>query len=110
MACPQGNDNMQVTYRKRKHVQKYHLTPQLTVNDTWCGSMVSYYIQKLTTWAPKFTFSNNIYWFKRNLFIEYVETTDANFMFILGSKNEINPTYINRIKRYLTGPVSQVVL
>jgi len=49
--------------------------------------MATCYMHMTTTLAPQFTFSSNLLLSKRNLFMKYFDTTDADLSFILGSTN-----------------------
>ena len=85
MSRTQESGYMQVTYKKRKHVN----IPFDSSQQTMCGwgSMAIYYIHMKTILTPQFTFNSNFLWSKRNLSIEHFDTTDSDFSFILGSNN-----------------------
>jgi len=97
LSRPQESGYMQATYKKRKHVKHtiwYHSSQQTT---RACGSMVTCYIHIITTLASQFTVNRNFLWSKRSLYIKHFDTSDADFSFILGSNNWINPTFMNHV-------------
>ena len=72
--------------QNRKHVKTYHLTPQISVNNTcvWFNDELTH--NTITSLTPQFTFISNFMWSKRNLYIQYFDTTEDDLSFILGVK------------------------
>ena len=81
MSCPQECR----LRRKVEACKTYHLTPQLAANIkcVWfIGNLLHTYDKDTTVYI-----NSNFLWSKRNLYIKYFDTSDADLSFILGSNS-----------------------